>query len=237
MDPLDTIRRQIEQGGYSLARRALVSFVRQHPGSIPAWTLLAGLVSDPVLQADCYRRILDLDPVHAEATSALQRLTETSPPAVVALRCPQCGGKLETHSTGKTEDKRATCWHCGSEVALPDAPRRVEHEPEQERQPTQTRPADRTVRETRNPEPRDPEVNKLARKAFAHWFAISHTDTDQPTTSPHDRNDRLLSPAEMITAAGGPLSPEERCKCPECGTTVSKRASRCEWCGTRFSDS
>jgi hypothetical protein len=43
-----------------------------------------------------------------------------------ALRCPQCGGgKLVVHSIGKTGPRRATCWHCGSEIALqaqPSAP-------------------------------------------------------------------------------------------------------------------
>ena len=43
-----------------------------------------------------------------------------------------------------------------------------------------------------------------------------------------------LSTDEIIHLAGGPLPPEERRKCPQCGATISKRASWCQWCGARF---
>jgi hypothetical protein len=212
MEPLDKIRRLIEQGEHQKAKRVLVSYVRRHPDSIVAWRLLAGLVSDPVEQADCWRRILNLDPANVQATIALQRLTEMSDQPGVALRCPQCGGKLVVRLVGEMRDKRATCWHCGTESDLPDADRRVEHQHEQERG--------------------DPGVFALARKALTDWLASNHTVMSHPVTSQQDENHRLLSPAEMIQAAGGPLPPEKRRKCPECGTTVPKQAPRCGWCGT-----
>lgn len=40
----------------------------------------------------------------------------------------------------------------------------------------------------------------------------------------------------MIKTAGGPLPPHERQRCPHCGATLSKRATRCVWCGARLND-
>ena len=40
-----------------------------------------------------------------------------------------------------------------------------------------------------------------------------------------------LTAADIIQLAGGPLPPEERRACPHCGATISKAATRCEWCG------
>jgi hypothetical protein len=45
-----------------------------------------------------------------------------------------------------------------------------------------------------------------------------------------------LSTEEIIRLAGGPLPPEKRTTCPQCGATISRDASWCQWCGTRFSD-
>jgi hypothetical protein len=48
----------------------------------------------------------------------------------------------------------------------------------------------------------------------------------------------LLGPSEIITLAGGALSPEESRKCPnpKCGAVISKDASECPWCSQILQD-
>jgi hypothetical protein len=66
--------------------------------------------------------------------------------------------------------------------------------------------------------------------------AKSITVTGTDTGLHQDRTQRPLTPDEIVEAAGGPLPPQERTKCPRCDATISVKASRCEWCGTWFSD-
>ncbi|MGC9348251.1 MAG: hypothetical protein ACP5JG_08960 [Anaerolineae bacterium] len=40
----------------------------------------------------------------------------------------------------------------------------------------------------------------------------------------------------IIKAAGEPLPPDERRRCPQCGATLSKQATRCGWCDTWLDD-
>jgi len=40
-----------------------------------------------------------------------------------------------------------------------------------------------------------------------------------------------LSPDDVIQLAGGPLPPEERWACPQCGAVVPRSAEKCAWCG------
>jgi hypothetical protein len=167
---------------------------------------------------------------------------------------------MEVRFAGRMRDKRATCRHCGSEVDLPDAYQRVERRREQGRGLWRGRTVEETVIETRSDGPRDPsteeelarwlrergvpdvgqEVGRLWQGQELHIYrteatgrrvTIGHTDeAEGPDGLP-----RMLTPEEIIQAAGGPLPPEERRKCPQCGATISKRADWCQWCGTRFS--
>lgn len=227
MDPLEANRAQIEQGDHEGAKRALGAFVRTNPGSIRAWALLASVVSDPVRQTDCYRRILSLDSENTEAADALRRLTVTLQQNGESLRCPQCGGRMVAHFVGALKDKRATCQHCGTEIDLLDAYQRVEHQREQERYPTHTRAVDRTVIETRSDFPGDSRHSVYVRETL---IIGPHSGSEQ------DDDQCLLTPEEVIEAAGGPLPPHERHKRPECGATISRQAPRCEWCGIWFQD-
>lgn len=44
-----------------------------------------------------------------------------------------------------------------------------------------------------------------------------------------------LSPDDVIQLAGGPLPPEERRACPQCGAVVPRSAEKCAWCGASLS--
>jgi len=44
-----------------------------------------------------------------------------------------------------------------------------------------------------------------------------------------------LGPEDIIRLAGGPLPPEERRECLNCGAVVSRSESRCPWCSARLS--
>jgi predicted RNA-binding Zn-ribbon protein involved in translation (DUF1610 family) len=46
-----------------------------------------------------------------------------------------------------------------------------------------------------------------------------------------------LSPDLILRLAGGPLPPEERRKCPDCGAVVSRREDKCPWCSAKLPDS
>jgi hypothetical protein len=77
----------------------------------------------------------------------------------------------------------------------------------------------------------------ISRPGLFGWFRRGSRAAVQgdDTTSQQDKDSLLLSPEELIKAAGGPLPPEKRRKCPECGTTVPKQAVRCGWCGMQLS--
>ena len=137
------------------------------------------------------------------------------------FRCPRCGGELVVHSRGETKGRHATCWHCGSEVALPGTRRGAENQPERERDSARAPAIDDTVLKT----PRT-----LAQRVLAGLAALGFSATTE-----QNKDDRFPTVAEMIRAAGGPLPPEKRRECPECGSKVPKQARHCGWCGTRFS--
>jgi hypothetical protein len=125
-DPLDPIRQQITEGDRQGAKRSLTAFLTENRRSAAAWALMAQLVDDPAQKADCYRRLLMVDPDNQEATGALERLAQVQ-----------------------------------SQV---------------------------------------------------------------------DESPSLLTPDEIIQAAGGPLPPQEQRQCPQCGATIPKGAARCQWC-------
>jgi hypothetical protein len=58
--------------------------------------------------------------------------------------------------------------------------------------------------------------------------SASHRDV-HPQSEP-------LSPDEVIELAGGPLPPEERRDCPQCGAVIARGTAKCPWCGASFPD-
>jgi len=330
MEFLDGARQQIEAGDRGGARRALCRILNADPTNVAAWTLLATVVDDADKQADCYRRILALDPGNREAERSLRQLTRERPvrespetpsssQAAVPLRCPQCGGTMEARFVGDLRDKRAVCPYCGAQVDLPDTYRRVTHEREYEENACGARIIERTESQTRSdrlegdprsvPQAIRESLDELARQVEEHdgemivtrenrlkdgtprrvvltseklhelsdeelfeWLkergidlgapegllpgeqigirrAIRRTDSWDGVPSLRDvvrgwmdrGVKRSLEPQEplsvddIIDLAGGPLAPEERRPCPQCGAVIPRDAARCEWCGTRLS--
>jgi len=330
MESLDRARRQIEAGDRGGARRTLCKILNADPGNVAAWTLLAAAVDDADKQADCYRRILALDPGNREAEQRLRQLTGESPPgepseaptpsqAGVPLSCPQCGGTMGAHFFGELQDKRAVCPYCGAQVDLPDACRRVTHEREYGENAWGARVVERTESQTRSDglkgdvrsvrEALRETLDELARQVEEHDGEMTVTrenlleegtprravltseelqelsddelferlkargiDLDAPEgLRPGERIGirreirrtdsqdgmpslrdvvrgwmdrgvkRSLEPQEPLSAddiidlAGGPLAPEERRPCPQCGAVIPRDAARCEWCGRRLS--
>jgi len=63
--------------------------------------------------------------------------------------------------------------------------------------------------------------------AFLRLFGESRISFERARPAPPAET----SVETVIKAAGGPLPLEERRACPHCGATISRRASRCRWCG------
>lgn len=74
MRPLDLIWQQAQTGDRSGARKELASFLREQPGNVQGWLLLATLLDEPAQQAECYRKALRLDPQNHQAATMLQAL-------------------------------------------------------------------------------------------------------------------------------------------------------------------
>jgi DNA-directed RNA polymerase subunit M/transcription elongation factor TFIIS len=302
MDPLDTVKRRIEAGDREGARRTLFQALRVDPYNVAAWALLATVLDDPDKQADCYRRILALDPGNREVAEKLRQITggppQTPPSSETGpLQCPQCGGVMEVRFAESLRDKRAVCPYCGTEVDLPDAYQRIQRQREEARHPWGSRTVEETVIEARSDHPEGlpdldeaiPEsLGEVLRRAAASGGEVAVQSTIVPEdeagrrtpepeelakwmedqkemrqegrkpsgllgkvlnfltgetpvattqgTPPAPPAGESLTLDEIIQAAGGPLPPEERRKCAKCGATISKRATRCTWCGTWFED-
>jgi hypothetical protein len=131
-DVLDPIRKRIQSGDIEGARSALFRYLREKPHYIPGWMLLAGLLSDPKKQADCYRQVLRLDPAHSQAAARLNEIDEGQMigsqnelrmgeeiGAQPMIDCPNCGAHLSISLTD-TSPQRVVCDYCQTEVKLPE---------------------------------------------------------------------------------------------------------------------
>ncbi|MEJ5310730.1 MAG: hypothetical protein WHX52_13275 [Anaerolineae bacterium] len=90
MRSLDLIWQQAQTGDRLGARKELARFLREQPASVQGWLLMATLLDEPAQQAECYRRVLRLDPQNRRALTMLQQLTSsaTSSPVEVAEAQP-----------------------------------------------------------------------------------------------------------------------------------------------------
>ncbi|MFC1878973.1 tetratricopeptide repeat protein [Chloroflexota bacterium] len=75
-DILEKAQRQVENDESQEAQQTLAAILHSDPFNIRAWELMAEAVDDPVKQADCYRRILQLDPGNKPASFKLAELTD-----------------------------------------------------------------------------------------------------------------------------------------------------------------
>ncbi|MGC9358033.1 MAG: hypothetical protein ACP5GX_09205 [Anaerolineae bacterium] len=171
MTTLDEIFRQVESGRLQAAKRRLMDYLRANPHNVAAWMLLAKLLDDPQQQADCYQQVLGLDPGHRQAARALEGLT--SPAEGLLLRCPQCGGAMETYFVEDLHDKRARCLYCGTEVDLPDSFQRVRRTRTSEQQAGVHRFEDTLVVESRS----DGETPSFTPEEIIRLIQARHRET------------------------------------------------------------
>ncbi len=75
MDNLYAIWKRAQAGDCVGARREVVALLRTAPKNTTAWLLLAELVEDPTYQAECYHRVLHLEPGNVRARARLDALT------------------------------------------------------------------------------------------------------------------------------------------------------------------
>lgn len=256
MANLSEVKQKIEAGELAAARRALIAFLNEHPRRVAAWRLLAALLEDdPVKQADCYRRIVALAPEDAAAREQLARLrsrlgaqrTLTSKPelepepsveeqvqAVLATLLRQAdeaasGTERRLLSVAEVQEALRAQGVTLSDEALIRYIQahglRITHSPYSSKRIIR-RPV---VRET---------------PVASGWGWLGKAVQRLTGGRPQERVEAPSMPvaadeltaADIIQLAGGPLPPEQRRTCPHCGATISKAATRCEWCGASLSE-
>jgi hypothetical protein len=157
---LEAIKNQIKVGDIQEARRSLQALTAEEPLNANAWELLADISTDPNERAECYRRILQIDPGNRQIAVKLLEITGETQDLNSQKRsfqlydpiiyCKQCGGPAEVHFVGDLQDKRAICSYCGTEVDLPDSYQRIQKLREHQQLPGGgDRTIEKTVIETR----------------------------------------------------------------------------------------
>ena len=81
MHPLNLIWQQVQTGDRLGAKKELVHFLREQPGNVQGWLLMATLLDEPAQQAECYRKVLRLDPQNRRAATMLQQLASFDTPS------------------------------------------------------------------------------------------------------------------------------------------------------------
>jgi hypothetical protein len=219
-DALAAIRERINAGDREVAKRRLVDFLRSDPQNLSAWALLPVLLDDPVHQGDCYRHILRRDPGNRYATTMLEAL---SPPRVTAPVVPlpdvadirgllgESGGGDLNEETRQALSDRGVIVLAGraalvSTLVLTQAEQHCL---------------------SMAPAPSEPEEPDVLPEILQIQIPI-----DRPAASSQYA---MPSPEEIIQMAGGPLPPEERHECPECGAIVARTEDKCSWCDAPLS--
>ena len=256
MASLSEVKQKIEAGELAAARRALIAFLNEHPRHVAAWRLLAALLEDdPAKQADCYRRIVALAPEDAAAREQLARLRSAEMPASAPRPKPKSKPELTVEEQvqavlamllPQAEDEAA-----GTERRLLSVAE--VQETLAARGVTLTEEAlirhirARGLRITRSPYSYKLIIRRQViqeTRVAAGWGWLGKAvqrltggrpeERVAPPTMPVAADE--LTAADIIQLAGGPLPPEERCACPHCGATISKAATRCEWCGASLNE-
>lgn len=81
MPSLESIWQQAQTGDRLGARKQLARLLHEQPGNAGGWLLLAELFDEPAQQAECYRKVLRLDPQNRRAAIMLQQLASSETPS------------------------------------------------------------------------------------------------------------------------------------------------------------
>lgn len=68
-----------QRGNRELAKKYLIEFLSAYPNDEAAWMLMAKIVEEKEQKANCYERVLNINPNHNEAKIGLARVHSTSP--------------------------------------------------------------------------------------------------------------------------------------------------------------
>jgi len=78
MHSLNSIWQQAQTGDRLGAKKELARFLRERPDHVQGWLLMATLLDESAQQAECYRRVLHLDPGNHGAATALQQIASSA---------------------------------------------------------------------------------------------------------------------------------------------------------------
>lgn len=245
---LSEVKQKIEAGEVAAARKALIAFLNEHPRDVAAWRLLAKLLDDPTKQVDCYRRIVALAPEDAGAREQLARLRAQTTPPPVSKPASTPAPSVEE----QVQAVLATLLRQADEAA-PGSERRLLSvaEVQEALQAQGVALSDEELiryikvhglRITRSPYSskriiRRPVVRETPVASGWGWLgkAVQRLTGGRPQERVEAPSMPVaadeLTAADIIQLAGGPLPAEERRTCPHCDATISKAATRCEWCG------
>lgn len=81
MHSLNSIWQQAQTGDHLGAKKELARLLHEQPGNVQGWLLMATLLDDPAQQAECYRKVLRLDPHNRRAAALLPSLASSAPPS------------------------------------------------------------------------------------------------------------------------------------------------------------
>ena len=224
-DPLQIIKQRIDNGDREGARTNLAHLVQKNPDNILAWEMLASLLDDPIRQADCYHKILKLDPGNQLAAEKLAEINDPKTGEVQTgetFKAPQNNGEADTPPGMIISEMQLL-----TQIA-------------------------KDVREIgvqlkkRGIQLSDYQIQALTDRGYISLtddiqsiFSIvvqlfQDTPISQDTFSARMGS---LSTREMIEIAGAPLAPEERRSCPHCSAVVSRTENKCPWCSFDLSQS
>ena len=85
MHTLNLIWQQAQTGDRPGARKELARRLQEQPDEARAWLLMATLLDDPEQQAECYRKVLRLDPQNHHAATMLQRIASQETASAASL--------------------------------------------------------------------------------------------------------------------------------------------------------
>lgn len=74
MSYVETLRLLIAHGRSDSVQRELQRYLSTHPADIEGWMLMGEAVDDPKQKAECYSRVLQIDPENLQARSKLEKL-------------------------------------------------------------------------------------------------------------------------------------------------------------------
>lgn len=81
MRPINQIWQLARTGDRLGAKKELACLLREQPGNVQGWLLMATFLDEPQQQAECYRRVLHLDPQNHRAAAMLQQVTASRTPS------------------------------------------------------------------------------------------------------------------------------------------------------------